>query len=83
MSALSVMLKQSLKDYLIGLGYEVSEVTHFEEYTYQGGGCETCAYEQQEVLIRYRPIGWQEYDREESYCYIGTFTELLNALISA
>lgn len=52
------------------------EVTEFEDYTYSGGFCESCYYEDTRCKITYVDSygGTQEYD------YYGSFAELVGSL---
>lgn len=55
----------------------IIRIMDFEDYTYYGGYCETCSYEEAHCKITYETDhGVREYD------YYGSFAELINDLVS-
>lgn len=57
----------------------VKKVLSFEEEKYSGGYCESCAYEETVVEIRYI----NDDDKQSMYVYRGYFSELLRELLDA
>ena len=78
MSTFEDKFKEVLSVYLNNLGYEVTAVDSWEEDTYSGGYCETCAYDETQVVITYITGGGQL----RQYTYSGKFTYLLDELLA-
>lgn len=53
------------------------EVTDYDEIYYSSGGCETCAYNEYAVEIRYT----DSHGNRNTYTYDGKFTYLLESLV--
>lgn len=62
------------------IGHPDAKILDWEEYTEYGGYCDTCAYEETHVRVKYELPG----DNEVLlYDYYGSFSELLDQLLRA
>lgn len=55
----------------------VAEILDFEDFTYYGGYCETCSYEDTYCRITYRTLEGET----RTYEYTDSFADLINALV--
>lgn len=80
-SELSLGFKAAVKRWLEAKGYDVEEVTGWDEYQSYDMGCETCGYgaTPNEVSVFYTEVG----GRAARYVHYGLFGDLLMELLDA
>lgn len=79
MVKIAKILEDAIKAYLKNLGYDVVEIVNYEEYTYYGGYCETCSYEEIRVKVQFKNADGT-FDSWEHYGSLGDLFRMLESV---